>query len=136
MNSCNGKPSFNVPKTNSRCTIFELTDAAYGSGEPSGLSKRYDVMKPQDDPDKVLKKKFEKTIEAVADYVEPGPRNAEETVEKVIETVDNNEVKEALEGFDDKRERAIHIADQDHQDDPIPERKERRDRAAGERISL
>jgi hypothetical protein len=72
----------------------------------------------QQDPDKVLKKAVEKTIGIVAQYVEPGTRNAEETVEKVIEAVDNEKVKEALEGFDDKRSRAMKIADQEHQDDP------------------
>jgi hypothetical protein len=54
----------------------------------------------QRDPDKVLKKAVEKTIEAVA-----GPRDAEVTVQKVVETVDNGEVKGALDGFDVKRER-------------------------------
>lgn len=73
-------------------------------------------LDPQD-PDKVLKKAVEETIGIVAEYVEPGPRNAEETVEKVIETVDNQKVKDALEGFDEKRRRAMQIADQDHQDD-------------------
>lgn len=72
----------------------------------------------QQDPDKVLKKAVEKTIGIVAEYVEPAPRNAEETVEKVIKTIDNERVKEALEGFDDKRSRAMKIADQEHQDDP------------------
>jgi hypothetical protein len=70
------------------------------------------MAKPQD-PDKVLKQTVERTIDAVADYVESGPRNAEETVEKVIETVDNEEVKDALEGFDEKRAHAMDIRKQD-----------------------
>jgi hypothetical protein len=61
------------------------------------------------DPDKVLKKTVEKTVEVVGDYVEPGPRGAEETVEKVIATVDDKEVKDALEGYD-KREEATRRA--------------------------
>jgi len=58
----------------------------------------------QKDPDKVLKETVEKTIEVVTDYVEPVPRNAEETVQQVIETVDNDEVKAAVEASDQRRE--------------------------------
>jgi hypothetical protein len=65
------------------------------------------------DPDKVLKETVEKTIDVVGDYVEPGPRDAEETVQKVIETVDNDTVKEAIEASDAKREDAVDVAKQD-----------------------
>jgi hypothetical protein len=60
-----------------------------------------------EDPGKVLKEAVEKTIDVVDDYVEPGSRNAEETVQKVIETVDNIEVKGALEALDRKPNQAI-----------------------------
>jgi len=82
-------------------------------------------MSAPKDPDKVLKEAVEKTIDVVADYVEPGPRNAEATMEKVIETVDNDEVKAAIEAFDEKRETATAIADQEHRDDGKAKRKER-----------
>jgi hypothetical protein len=94
-------------------------------------------MKPQDDPDKVLKETVEKTIEVVADYVEPGPHNAEETVQKVIETVDNDEVKAAVEASDQREKATREAMNSQHpereadQDEADPERKERRDRAAG-----
>lgn len=58
------------------------------------------------DPNKVLKETVEKTIDIVADHVEPGPRKAEETVEKVIETVDNDEVKNAIVASDEVHEAA------------------------------
>jgi hypothetical protein len=96
-------------------------------------------MKPKD-PDKVLKETVEKTIDVVGNYVEPGPCNAEDTVQKVVETVDTDEVKAAVEASD-KREEATRQAmnsqhpereaNQDPQDEQHPERKERRDRAAG-----
>jgi hypothetical protein len=76
-------------------------------------TKKTVVAQDAQDPDNVLKKAVEKTIGIVADYVEPGPRNAEETVEEVLEAVDNDEVKEALEQFDETREEAVKIAKQD-----------------------
>jgi hypothetical protein len=69
-------------------------------------------MPSRKDPDKVLKETVEKTIDEVVDYVEPGPREAEDTVEKVIETVNNDKVKEALQGFDQKRDQARGMAEQ------------------------
>ena len=73
------------------------------------------------DPDKRLKKAVEDSIEIIAEHIEPGPRDCEKTVNELTETLDNNEVKAALEGFDEKRARAMKIRDQNHQDDPSPE---------------
>ena len=75
--------------------------------------KKLDAM----DPDKRLKKAVEDSIEIIAEHIEPGPRDCEKTVNELTETLDNNEVKAALEGFDEKRARAMKIADQDHQDE-------------------
>jgi hypothetical protein len=97
-------------------------------------------MKPKDEPDKVLKETVEKTIDVVADYVRPGPRNDEETIEKVIETVDSDQVKAAVKTSDQLEEDTRRAMNSQHperdnqkadQDEPGPKREERRDRAAG-----
>lgn len=78
------------------------------SKEADQIAARLDAR----DPDKVLKKAVELTIEIVSDYVEPGPRDAEQTVGKIIETIDTEEVESALEDFDRKRAEAVDITKQ------------------------
>jgi hypothetical protein len=50
-----------------------------------------------DDPDKRLKKAVEDSLEIIGDYIQPGERDCETTLNKLSETLDNREVQRAVE---------------------------------------
>lgn len=47
-------------------------------------------------PDKVIKEAVKGAQHTLAEYVHPGERNAEDTVEKLLTTLDDNDVNEAI----------------------------------------
>jgi hypothetical protein len=47
-------------------------------------------------PDKVIKEAVKDAAHTLAEYLHPGERNCKETVNKLLTTLDNNEVAEAI----------------------------------------
>lgn len=47
-------------------------------------------------PDKVIKQAVKEAQHTLAEYVHPGERDAEDTVEKLLTTLDGNDVNEAI----------------------------------------
>lgn len=51
-------------------------------------------------PDRVIKEAIKDAQHTLAEYVHPGERNAEDTVEALLTTLDDNDVNEAILGSD------------------------------------
>ena len=62
------------------------------------------------DPNERLKDAVEHSIETLAEHIQPGDRNCEGTVNRLAETLDNDEVKEAIEQSDAAKENAGDVA--------------------------
>jgi hypothetical protein len=53
-------------------------------------------------PDETLKTAVKRASDILADYVQPGPRNCERTLDQLLETLDNDAVAEAVAEIEDK----------------------------------
>jgi hypothetical protein len=62
------------------------------------------------DPNEKLKEAIETSLEILTDYIEPGERNCESTVNKLTKALDNDEVKEAIEESDGAKASAREVA--------------------------
>jgi hypothetical protein len=53
-------------------------------------------LQREDDPDKTIKEAVKDAQHTLTEYIHPGNRNCDETVNKLITTLGNNEVAEAI----------------------------------------
>jgi hypothetical protein len=51
-------------------------------------------------PDKVIKDAVKEAQHTLTEYVQPGERSAKKTVEKLLDTLDNNDLNEAINESD------------------------------------
>ena len=58
-------------------------------------------------PDKAIKEAVKDAPHTLAEYVHPGDRNAEETVEELLATLDDNEVNETESHRIEDRDRKV-----------------------------
>jgi hypothetical protein len=70
-------------------SLQDRQGGAFGEKTPERLQR-------QDDPDKTIKEAVKDAQHTLTEYIQPGNRNCDETVSKLITTLDNPEIAEAM----------------------------------------
>jgi len=70
-------------------SLQDRQNGTFGETTPERLQR-------EDDPDETIKEAVKDAQHTLTEYVQPGNRNCDETINKLISTLDNPEVAEAI----------------------------------------